>query len=135
MAETTIVNHINAVYPSSADKLKAELPYYAKIVEAYPKVGSQIMSRWKGHDVAFLLDTLFPQYAGAEEVSQIEQFLVEQEFLDRDYLDEGTVMSEMQFAEIENMLSASNVPIFDRNKFIICLRYLFGILLDVAMTG
>ena len=135
MAESTIVRYINAVYTSSADKLKAELPSYLKVVKAYPKVGKKALSNWKGRDVAFLLDTLFPQYAEQQEVSRIEQVLVEQEFLDRDYLDDQTIISDMDFSEIDNILQENKVPLIDKQKFMICVRYLFGIISDIATTG
>ena len=135
MAQSLIESCINSVYPASADALKSEMPAYLRVATAFPKVGDGALAKWKSRDVALLLDTLFPQYASAEEVSQIEQALTDQEFLDRDNLDDDTAMAEMELPEIENLMSEATAPSFDKQKFLLCMRYILGMLCDESMNG
>ena len=135
MAQSLIESCINSTYPASADALKSEMPAYLRVATAFPKVGDDVLPNWKGRDVALLLDTLFPQYVDAEEVSQIEQALADQEFLDRDNLDAVTAMAEMELPEIENLLSESTAPSLDKQKFLLCMRYILGMLCDESMNG
>ena len=135
MAQSLIESCIDSVYPANADALKSEMPTYLRVAQAFPKVGANILKNWKGRDVALLLDTLFPQYTGSEEVSQIEQVLEEQEFLDRDTLDDPTIMSAMELAEIENILKETEAPTLDKQKFLLCIRYILGMLHDESQFG
>ena len=135
MAQSLIESCINSVYPASANALKSEMPAYLRVAKAFPKVGDDVLPNWKGRDVALLLDTLFPQYADTEEVSQIEQELAEQEFLDRDNLDDDTAMAEMELPEIENLVNEATAPAFDKQKFLLCMRYILGMLCDESMNG
>ena len=135
MAQSLIESCINSVYPDSADALKSEMPAYLRVAKAFPKVGDDVLSHWKSRDVALLLDTLFPQYASAEEVSQIEQALTDQEFLDRDNLDDDTAMAEMELPEIENLLGEAEAPAFDKQKFLLCMRYILGMLCEESQNG
>ena len=135
MAQSLIESCINSTYPASADALKSEMPAYLRVAKAFPKVGDDVLPNWKGRDVALLLDTLFPQYAGQEEVSQIEQVLTDQEFFDRDNLDDDTAMAEMELPEIENILGEAEAPTFDKQKFLLSMRYILGMLCDESMNG
>lgn len=135
MAQSLIESCITNTYPASKDALLSEMPAYLRVAKAFPKVGDDVLSNWKGRDVALLLDTLFPQYAGQEEVSQIEQALTDQEFLDRDNLDDATVMAEMELPEIESLLGEAEAPTFDKQKFLLSVRYILGMLCDQSMTG
>jgi len=135
MAQSLIESYINSVYPDSANALKSEMPAYLRVAKAFPKVGDDVLPHWKSRDVALLLDTLFPQYAGAEEVSQIEQALTDQEFLDRDSPDDCTAMADTELPEIENLLSESTAPAFDKQKFLLCMHYITGMLCEESMNG
>ena len=135
MAQSLIESCINSVYPDSADALKSEMPAYLRVATVFPKVGDDVLSHWKSRDVVLLLDTLFPQYAGAEEVSQIEQALADQEFLDRDNPDDDTAMADIELPELENILNESTAPAFDKQKFLLCMRYITGMLCEESQNG
>ena len=135
MAQSLIESCITSVYPASKDALLSEMPAYLRVAKAFPKVGDDVLPNWKGRDVAHLLDTLFPQYAGQEEVSQIEQVLADQEFFDRDNLDDDTAMAEMELPEIEGILGVAEAPTFDKQKFLLSMRYILGMLCDESMNG
>ena len=130
-AEVNIQAGYNTIYPQHKAEFLEEIGKFRALIDAYPQVEG--VSDWKSGNVATLLTTLFGY--DPDNVHPIEQSLTDQEFLDRDNLEDETAMATTQLPEIEGMVNASQGSAKDKRVFLISMRYIMNMLADISMNG
>ncbi len=131
MAEVKIQTGYGTLYPDHKAEFLEEIAKFRALIDAYPQVEG--VSDWKSGNVATLLTALFGY--DPDNVHPIEQSLADQEFLDRDNLEDETAMATMELPEIEGVVKASQASAKDKRVFLISMRYIMNMLADISMNG
>ena len=130
MASKLIEKGIAIHYPYHKDALMAEMDSFLIVAAAFPTVNEGQVRSWNSGNVAQLLDALYPSGCPA-----VDAAFEEQELLDRDDPEADSVITDMEYPELENIVNdAEDISSLDKMKVLLAFRYVMGQILD-GSTG